>query len=221
MDRDLARRELDGLARPRERVGPAAADLDRAVGRRALRDRAGQPGECRLDRLARRGRSVGRRQLALEVVGRRRRAEADRRAIGLPIAQVVFDDPRRVAQEDRQHAGRERIERAAMPDPFGRGQPADERDDVVRGRAGRLGDDEDAVEARDPATSGPRSAGQLGDEPTRLGEDRRSRLGERRSHGRTRRPRVAAPAEPAGEDRGVDPARLRPHATRASRGRPP
>ena len=42
VDRHLARRELDGLARPRQRVGAAAADLDRAVGRRELRDRAGR-----------------------------------------------------------------------------------------------------------------------------------------------------------------------------------
>ena len=34
-----------------------------------------------------------------------------------------------------------------MTDPLGRGQPADERHDVVRGRTGRLGDDEDPVEA--------------------------------------------------------------------------
>ena len=37
MDRDLALGELDGLAGPRHRVGPSAADLDRAVGGRSLR----------------------------------------------------------------------------------------------------------------------------------------------------------------------------------------
>ena len=71
VDRDLARRELDRLARPRHRVRPAAADLDRAVRRRALRDRAGQPGSAASTACARRRRSVGRRELALEVVGRR------------------------------------------------------------------------------------------------------------------------------------------------------
>jgi len=35
-----------------------------------------------------------------------------------------------------------------MPDALRRGQATDERDDVVRGHADRLVDDEDAVEAR-------------------------------------------------------------------------
>ena len=146
MDGDLARRQFDGLAGTGHRVRAASADLDRAVGRWPLRDRAGQAGECRLDRGSRRGRTGGGRQLALEVVGRRRRPEADRRAVRLAVAEVVLDDPRAVAEEDRQHARRERIERPAVPDALRGGQPPDEGDDVVRGRAGRLGDDEDAIE---------------------------------------------------------------------------
>ena len=59
---------------------------------------------------------------------------------------MVLDDARRVAEEDRQDARRERVERPAVADPLRGRQPTDERDDVVRGRAGRLGDDEDAVE---------------------------------------------------------------------------
>ena len=42
VDRDLPLGELDGLAGAGHRVGAPAADLDRRVGRRALRDRAGQ-----------------------------------------------------------------------------------------------------------------------------------------------------------------------------------
>ena len=41
-----------------------------------------------------------------------------------------------------------------MTDPLGRGQPADQRDDVVRGRTGRLGDDEDPVEPRTERRAG-------------------------------------------------------------------
>ena len=43
-----------------------------------------------------------------------------------------------------------------MPDALRRGEPADQRDDVVRGRAGRLVDDQDPVQARARATSAPR-----------------------------------------------------------------
>ena len=100
------------------------------------------------------GRAVGRRQLALEVVGRRRGPEADGRPVALR-AKVVLDDASRVTQEDRQDARGERVERAAVTDPFRGGQPADERDDVVGGRSGRLGDHEDAVEPRTESTNEP------------------------------------------------------------------
>ena len=141
--------ELDGLAGTRHRVRSAATDLDRAVCRRALRDRAGQPGECRPDARAIGAGPVGGCQLALEVVRRRGRPEADRRTIRLAIAQVVLDDPRRVAEEDRQHAGRERVERPAVSDAFRGGQSSNQCDHIVRGRAGGLGDD------RIPSSPGP------------------------------------------------------------------
>ena len=57
--------------------------------------------------------------------------------------------PRRVTEEDRQHPAGERIERPAMADALRRGQPADERDDVMRRRAGRL------VTTRIPSRPGP------------------------------------------------------------------
>ena len=78
VDRDLALGQLDRLARPRHRVRPPATDLDRAVGGRSLRDDAGQRGKCRLDLRPGRGNPLGRGQFTLEVVGRRRRPEADR-----------------------------------------------------------------------------------------------------------------------------------------------
>ena len=167
VDRHVPLGERDGLAGTGHRVGPPAADLDRAVGRRPLRDRPEEAGQRRLDRGSRRRRPGRRGQLALEVVGRGRGAEADRRAIRLAIAEVVLDDARPVAEEDRQHARRERIERAAVADALGRRQAADEGDDVVRGRAGRLGDDEDAVEARPERRVGHRQRRTLGDEARR------------------------------------------------------
>ena len=66
----------DGRARRRggRRSGPRCS-------RRHLLDGAAERRQRRLDRGARRGRAVHRRQLAVEVVGRRARAEADRRAV--------------------------------------------------------------------------------------------------------------------------------------------
>ena len=65
----------------------------------------------------------------------------------LRVAEVVLDDAGRVSQEDRQDAAGERVERPAVTDALGRRQPADECDDVVRCRPGRLVDDEDPVQS--------------------------------------------------------------------------
>ena len=140
--------QLDGLPGPGHGVGPSTGDLDGGEGRGSLLDRPGQTRKRRLDGLAGRRGSVTRGQLALEVVGRRRGAEADRRPIGLVVGQVELDDAGRLAQEHGQHARCERVQRAAVPDALGGGQPSDEADDVVRRRSDRLVDDEDAVETR-------------------------------------------------------------------------
>ena len=103
-------------------------------------------------------RTVGRRQLALEVVGRRRRAEADRRAVRLPVAEVVLDDARRVAEEHRQDARRERVERPAVADPLRRGQPPDERRRRRATSARPAWRRRGCRRARGRATSGPSSA---------------------------------------------------------------
>src|SRR5688500_6674834 len=60
---------------------------------------------------------------------------------------MEFDDTRPTTQEQRQDARRARIQRAAAADALRGGKPADETHDVVRGRADRLVDHEDAVEA--------------------------------------------------------------------------
>ena len=153
VDRDLALAENDRLARPRHRVGAAAGDLDRAERRRPLRDRSGQRRPWPASTAVTRRRGAGtRRQLALEVVGRGRGAEADGRAIRLPIAEVVLDHPGPVAEEDRQDARGERVQGSAVTDALGRRQATDQAHHVVRRRAGRLGHDDDPVEARDRAT---------------------------------------------------------------------
>ena len=68
---------------------------------------------------------------------------------GVALFDVVLpalDDPGRPTEEQRQDSGRERIERATVPDTLRGRQPADQADDVVGGRTDRLVDDEDAVE---------------------------------------------------------------------------
>src|SRR6185295_1749153 len=58
------------------------------------------------------------------------------------------DHPGGPSKEERQHAARERIERAAVADPPRGADAADERHHVVRCRPGWLGQDEDPLEAR-------------------------------------------------------------------------
>ena len=154
VDRDLARGELDGLARARELVRAPSRDLDRAVVGRDLADRAGEGGQACDHGVAGDRRAVNRRPLAVDVVRRRPLAEADRRPVALRRPEVILDEPRRAPQEHGQDARGERVERPAVADPARRRQAPDEADHVVRGRPRGLGDDQDAVEpARPPAAA--------------------------------------------------------------------
>src|SRR6185295_6442714 len=87
VDRHLPLGELDRLARAGHRVGAAARDLDGAVVGWPLTDRAAERVERGFGRIARGGRTLGRRESALEVVGRRGGAEADRRPVALAITE--------------------------------------------------------------------------------------------------------------------------------------
>ena len=205
--------ELDGLAGPRHRVRPPAADLDRAVGRRPLRDRAGQPGQRRLDRLARRGRA--RRPASARPRGRR--------SSTTPRSRPSRDRPcgrrggtRRPASRGRGRpaARRPRTDRASRRDRRASSRPAGGRARRRRARSGRPAwRRRGCRRARDPATSGPRSAlASAATSRRRLGEDGRSRFLERRGDDRTRRAGVSATAEPPGQDGRVDAAGLGPDA---------
>ncbi len=146
VDGDLTLGELDRLPRPRDRIGPSPVDLDRAVCGRPLRIVPVIAGSAASTASRVGAGPIGRCQLAFEIVGGRRCAEADRGPVRLAVAQVELDDARRPAEEDREDPRSERIERAAVPDAFRCRQPPDQGDDVMRGRPGRFGDDEDAVE---------------------------------------------------------------------------
>ena len=142
--RDL---QLRLLAVARQVIGVTAADTHRRIVRRVCsmtpRQRAQRAPRPRRGPAP--APSVG-RQLAVEVVGRRRAPKTITGAVCLLVAQVVLDHPRRAPQEHRQHPGRERIERATVADTSHAGQPADDGHDVVRGRPDGLVHDEDAVE---------------------------------------------------------------------------
>ena len=171
MDRHLALGELDGLARARHRVGPAAADLDRAVGRRPLRDRADEPGECRLDRLA--GRRRTRRPGSARPRGRRswtrRRSRPWR---GRPCGRRGGTRRRAWRGRGRPAARRTRTDRACRrgrraSSPASRRTRATMSCDV--GPAGLA--TTRMPSSPGPGESAPRSATERGDEPGRLGED--------------------------------------------------
>src|SRR5271165_641237 len=158
--------QLGNLHRPRGRdrrfiapgefVGSAPIDLDRRIGWRPLLDRTDKGGEDRLDRLTARPCRVFADDLALAVIGRARNAPADAKAIPLAAGHCVSRRLGRFAKGDRQHAGRQRVERAGVSD-LCPGAAANHLDDPVRGEAERLVDDEPAVEtAVNPHRLGPR-----------------------------------------------------------------
>ena len=72
------------------------------------------------------------------------------RALRTPCpTRQVLRQARGLAEHERQHAGGLRIERAGMPDAADPQRPARHDDDVVRARADRFVDDENAVDGLD------------------------------------------------------------------------
>ena len=143
-DLDLARRNVDGLAFAGEIVGAFAADLDGGELRRRLHDDAGIFRQQRAD-LGFVGPLVrGFRHRAFEIVGRALLAPGDGEAVDLRAVHDVGHGLRRLAERDRQHAGRQRIERAGMSGLLGLEQPLDLGDGLGRAHADRLVEDQPA-----------------------------------------------------------------------------
>ena len=133
------------FAGPGELISAAPIDLDRRIGRRPLQNGAGKRGEDRLDRLAARPCRAFADHLALAVVGCAGDAPADAKAVALAAGHRISGSFGRLADGDRQHAGRERIESARVSD-LSSGSAADHLDDPARSETERLVDDEPAVE---------------------------------------------------------------------------
>jgi hypothetical protein len=146
IDHHLAWFQVDGLARAREIIGPLPADLQRREGRRRLLDMAGEPGQGGTDRLIARPILAGGGDGAFAVVGRARLAEAQGEAVLLASVHHEGNGLGRLAQGDRQDAGRQRIERAAMARLFRREQPAHAADRLGRAHAQRLVEHDPSVD---------------------------------------------------------------------------
>ena len=112
---DPARLQLDRLAGPRQVVGALAVDLERREGRRHLLDLADEGRQGAADRRVASGRTslVAVTSPSASSVARAS-PEAQREAVVLAAVHDEGHGLGRLAQRDRQHAGGQRIERAAM-----------------------------------------------------------------------------------------------------------
>ena len=116
VDLHRARRQLHRLAAPRQVVGALALDLDCGEAGRHLLDPTDEARQQGGDLGARRAQRAGREHLALGVVGGARLAQAGGEAVVLAPFHDVRDGLGRLAQGQRQHAGRQRVEGAAVAD---------------------------------------------------------------------------------------------------------
>ena len=97
-----------------------------------MQNGAGKPAEDRLDRLAARPCRAFPGDLTFAVVGRAGDTPADAKAVALAAGHRISGRFGRLAEGDRQYAGRQRVESARMSD-FSPGSAADQLDDTVRG----------------------------------------------------------------------------------------
>ena len=114
-DRHAPRRKLELLLVAGEVVGAGAIDLERGVARRDLLDLTDEIRQPRLDFGAGWSQIASRDHLSIGVVGVGLGPEADREPVLLAAFDREGDGLGRLAECDRKHAGRERIERAGMP----------------------------------------------------------------------------------------------------------
>ena len=146
-DVDEARLALDLLALAGHLVERDAVDLDRGDHRRNLEDVAGEVGrDERFEPLARDAGGVAAGDdLASDVLRVRGCAEAERALVGLVARHGGGGELRAAADEEDQKAGRLRVERASVADLLEPEHPSHRDDDVARGDAGGLVDEQDAV----------------------------------------------------------------------------
>src|ERR1700732_4437634 len=138
--------QFDGLAVPRQVVGPLALDLDRGILRRGLLDEPGEPRQQRRNRLRRGLDLAGPGDTALGVVGIAFLAPGDRKAIALAAIHHERNGLGGFSERDRQSTRGERIERARVARALGLEQPLHDRDRMGRGHADWFVEDDPAVD---------------------------------------------------------------------------
>ena len=128
MDRHRPLRDFRLFSVSRQFVGMASVDADRGVKRRDLLDLPREFRQDALERPFRRDRIRPRHDRPLRVERIGRRAEAQRRRIGLFVAEHAVEQLRPLPHEHGQHAARRGIERpavAAFSRPHHPSQPDD------------------------------------------------------------------------------------------------
>ncbi len=141
------RRRCDRAPGPSEIVRTLAADVLRGECGRHLVERPDEPADGGFERMPRRQRGFA-HDGAVGILGVGLRPECDDGVIALRLVVHVAHEPRGAAEEENQESGRERVERPRVPDSFlAEGAPRD-GDDVVRGDAGRLVDEQQTFSGR-------------------------------------------------------------------------
>ena len=196
VDRHRPRGELERLTLSGHPVGPTPPDLHGTERGRALVDRTAEAAQRLQDGLARGRRPIAGDELAVPIVGGRAGAEADRGAVGLVVAHVVFDDARPESQ-GRRAARRTRRDRACRRARRGECRSGDGSGRPCRGRSGRQVSPGRGRRQRHPPWRGRSRSSRL--RPACLyqldcsGQDRTARLRRRETIRWPRRPERARP----------------------------
>ncbi len=116
IDGDITRLQFHHLTRPRQIIGPLPIDHQSRIGGRDLIDRASETRQHTLKLSPRRSHVALRHDLALKVQRIGLAPELHGELVDLARIEHPPAQLGRLADADRQHAGRQRIERAAVPD---------------------------------------------------------------------------------------------------------
>ncbi len=144
----LALGRLDDVTTAGLHIQWLTALLQRRIDRGALKDAAGQRRQCGLQGLGadRRDRAL-QQHLAFGIIGIGGLSELDLGVIGLGRAQQKAGDLGRLAEAQRQQAGGQRVEAAGMATLLGTEQAAGHLQGGVGAHAGRLVEQQDAIQA--------------------------------------------------------------------------
>ena len=146
MNNDTHWRKFDCFSRSRKRICRASFDLLCAVRRRRLQQFAIESSACRFSSSPSSDTGVcGPTGFPFGVVCGGGLTKADAAGVGLLHPAEKLRQARVAPQQQRQHAGRHRVERTQMPDGALAEDAPGTRNHIVRGHARRLVEDQQAV----------------------------------------------------------------------------